>query len=87
MKYLYCLTISTFLFLLTACSNQSLYEAIQDNRVNECRNLTYQQEQACLKGVNQQSYEDYNRERGIEESSVNRSNDDLSFSLENTYKN
>ncbi len=72
--------------LMAACSNQDLYEAIQENRVNECRNMTYKQEQACLNSVNQKSYEEYNRERGVETDTSTETDDGLSFSHESNYK-
>ncbi|WP_191601518.1 hypothetical protein [Marinomonas algicola] len=76
-------------FYMAACSNKDLYEAIQDNRVNECRNMTYNQEQACLNSINQKSYEEYNRERGVgvETDTTMTANDDLSFSHTSRYNN
>ena len=55
---------STALGLLTACSNQQLYQAIQENRQQECRRtspspVAYEE---CMQAY-RQSYTDYERER------------------------
>lgn len=50
------------LSLLSACTHQQMYEAVQHNRKQECLTLPPAQQNKCLNAYNQ-SYEDYNRER------------------------
>lgn len=50
-----------------ACSNQELYETIQQNRQQECLKLPQSQVQECLREA-EESFEDYQRarEEGLE---------------------
>ena len=48
--------------LVTACTNQDLYEAIQQNRLQACEEIPIPQQAQC-KARYQVDYEDYKRER------------------------
>ena len=52
-------TVSPFLF---ACTSQDLYEATQENRLQECRKLYGAQREEC-EAQYQKSYDTYERER------------------------
>lgn len=47
---------------LPCCSNQALYKAIQQNRLQECETRPVPQQETC-KAAHQQDYEEYRRER------------------------
>jgi hypothetical protein len=48
--------------LLPACSNQQLYDAIQQNRQLECQKLPGIQYEECMK-QHSQPYDEYERQR------------------------
>jgi hypothetical protein len=50
------------LCLLCACSNQAIYDGIQENRRNKCRELPQGQYEKCMAQY-EQPYDDYARER------------------------
>ena len=54
---------SMFLFcLLSACSNQQVYTAIQENRKTECMKLPPSAYEDCIEGYTK-SYAEYEKER------------------------
>lgn len=48
--------------MIVACSSQTTYRAIQENRIAECGKLPDRQREECLEGY-QMSYEEYERAR------------------------
>lgn len=48
--------------LLTACSNQQVYNAVQHNQQLECQKLPGTQYEECMRQVSE-PYESYERER------------------------
>ncbi len=52
----------TLIVALQSCSNQAMYEAIQQNRLQRCEEIPIPQQQAC-RDQYQTSYEEYRRER------------------------
>lgn len=50
------------LLLLSGCSNQQVYDAIQENRRLECAKLPQPQYEKCMQDYDM-SYRDYRRER------------------------
>lgn len=59
MRFLnYCLV----LLLLSGCTNQEVYNAVQTNQRNQCDELTGNQRDACLKNL-APDYTTYERER------------------------
>lgn len=52
-----------FMCILSACSNKSIYNAIQENRQSTCpEELNTHARDECRKGLNK-DYRDYERER------------------------
>ncbi len=89
MKHSRFVVLSILSLMILGCSNKSLYEAIQENRVNDCRNLSYQKEQQCLNSLNQKSYEEYQRERNgdhtTDNSNLDQSSSNKPFSHNSIY--
>ncbi|BFM10543.1 hypothetical protein R50072_06960 [Simiduia litorea] len=54
---------------LAACSNKSIYTGMQEGNRQECNKMPEYQRQQCL-DKNNQSYEDYKRERDALKSSA-----------------
>jgi len=52
----------SFILLLMACTNQQTYEAVQQNRLQECQKLPPTAAEKC-KEQHSQSYEDYQKNR------------------------
>ena len=48
--------------LISACSNQSLYDAMQDNLEQECRRMPAGAQEDCLAELDS-DYEEYQRQR------------------------
>lgn len=48
--------------LLVGCTNQEVYEAVQQNRQHECQKLPEPAAEKCME-QHSESYEDYERER------------------------
>ena len=51
-----------FVLLATSCSNQALFESIQQNHLQRCETIPIAQQAAC-EAHYQTSYEEYQRER------------------------
>jgi len=47
---------------ISACSNQQVYSAIQENRKQECMKLPVSEHEACLRDFTH-SYDEYEQER------------------------
>ncbi len=58
-RFIIIISLSVILF---GCSNRQIYEAVQNNRKNECRKLPYPQQEDCIK-AHGASYEEYSRKR------------------------
>lgn len=56
------LVLPVIAFLLTACSNQQIYNAVQENRRAECGKPPQSQYEECLRDYDT-SYDEYERER------------------------
>lgn len=48
--------------LVTACTQQQAYQAVQENRLMECQKRVGDQQEECREG-HSMSYEEYQRER------------------------
>ena len=62
MKYIRILSIYIFVSLLIACTNQEVYKAVKENRLQECQKLPPSAYEECTKQYGQ-SYEEYETER------------------------
>ena len=56
------LTIACLSFIITSCSNQSIYEAVKYNQTNECGKLPKSAYEECIARYNK-SYDEYETER------------------------
>ena len=54
---------SILLTLATSCSNRALYETVQRNNIQRCRELPIPQQAAC-EAQYQTSFDDYSKQRG-----------------------
>jgi len=54
----YCLVV----MILSACSNQQVYDAIRANRLNDCERFVGEQRETCLKEVTE-DYRTYEKNR------------------------
>lgn len=50
------------MLLLSACSQQQMYQAVQENRLNACEKRVGEQRQRCIEQHNM-PYDEYQRER------------------------
>ncbi|MCV6639076.1 hypothetical protein [Candidatus Albibeggiatoa sp. nov. NOAA] len=55
-------TIVCLSFIVASCSNQSVYESVKANRINECRKLPQAAYEECMARYSQ-SYDEYEAER------------------------
>ena len=53
---------AALLSALSACTNRQIYNAIQQNRLNECEKMVDAQREQCVAQY-QKNYDDYERER------------------------
>ena len=71
---IYFLLISFFVFILSSCAEKGFYQSQQKILKQECEKLNSPQYEACLRELDDQSYDDYRREREkiIEEEILNK---------------
>ena len=60
---IYFLLISFFVFILSSCAEKGFYQSQQKILKQECEKLNSPQYEACLRELDDQSYDDYRRER------------------------
>jgi len=60
---IYVLLIPFFIFLLSSCAEKGFYQSQQKILKQECEKLNSPQYEACMRELNDQSYDDYRRER------------------------
>ena len=57
------LLIPFFVFILSSCAEKGFYQSQQEILKQECEKLNSPQYEACLSELEDQSYDDYRRER------------------------
>lgn len=57
--FLFCLSLG----FLTACTNQQMYEAVQENRIQDCDKYGYEGSREECRELFQTSYEEYRESR------------------------
>ena len=67
MKYLISIMPMLIGFLISACSNQSIYETFRSNRIQECQSLTGSERERCLENT-QDNYSEYEQKRAESDS-------------------
>ena len=60
---IYFLLIPFFVFILSSCAEKGFYQSQQKILKQECEKLNSPQYEACLRELDDQSYDDYRRER------------------------
>ena len=60
---IYFLLISFFVFILSSCAEKGFYQSQQKILKQECEKLNSPQYEACMSELDDQSYDDYRRER------------------------
>ena len=60
---IYFLLISFFVFILSSCAEKGFYQSQQKILKQECEKLNSPQYETCLRELDDQSYDDYRRER------------------------
>ena len=60
---IYFLLIPFFVFILSSCAEKGFYQSQQKILKQECEKLNSPQYEACLGELDDQSYDDYRRER------------------------
>ena len=60
---IYVLLIPFFVFILSSCAEKGFYQSQQEILKQECEKLNSPQYEACLSELEDQSYDDYRRER------------------------
>ena len=71
---IYFLLIPFFVFILSSCAEKGFYQSQQKILKQECEKLNSPQYEACMSELDDQSYDDYRREREkiIEEEILNK---------------
>ena len=57
------LLIPFFVFILSSCADKGFYQSQQQILKQECEKLNSPQYEACMSELDDQSYDDYRRER------------------------
>ena len=57
------LLIPSFVFILSSCADKGFYQSQQQILKQECEKLNSPQYEACMSELDDQSYDDYRRER------------------------
>ena len=57
------LLIPSFIFILSSCADNGFYQSQQQILKQECEKLNSPQYEACMSELDDQSYDDYRRER------------------------
>ena len=57
------LLIPSFVFILSSCAEKGFYQSQQKILKQECEKLNSPQYEACMSELDDQSYDDYRRER------------------------
>ena len=60
---IYFFSIPFFVFILSSCADQGFYQSQQQILKQECEKLNSPQYEACMSELDDQSYDDYRRER------------------------
>ena len=60
---IYFLLIPFFVFILSSCAEKGFYQSQQKILKQECEKLNSPQYETCLRELDDQSYDDYRRER------------------------
>jgi len=60
---IYFLLIPFFVFILSSCAEKGFYQSQQKILKQECEKLNSPQYEACMSELDDQSYDDYRRER------------------------
>lgn len=60
---LYFISIPFFVFLISSCAQEGFYNSQQKNLKQECEKLSSPQYEACLRELDNTSYDEYRRER------------------------
>ena len=60
---IYFLLIPFFVFILSSCGEKGFYQSQQKILKQECEKLNSPQYETCLRELDDQSYDDYRRER------------------------
>ena len=60
---IYFLLIPFFVFILSSCADKGFYQSQQQILKQECEKLNSPQYEACMSELDDQSYDDYRRER------------------------